>query len=982
MQNIFFVSHTHWDREWYEPFQVFRLRLIKCIDKLLDIFSTEPDYKYFLLDGQTIVLEDYLEARPDREQALRDLVSAGQVQVGPWYVLPDEFLVSGEAIIRNLLRGTHLARDFARAPAIPNITGRQTIQVVGARGGAMHIGYLPDPFGHISQMPQILRGFGLSAAAFRRGLADEPTELWWQSPDGTRVLACYLRDGYDNAAWMRHDAEGFIDDLKKLRDSLATHATTLNILLLNGTDHMEPWADLPRRLETARQQIGDAQIEHASLPMYVDAVQAEIARRKLTMQVAEGELRNPKRHHLLPGVTSTRMWIKQRNAHAQMLLEKWAEPVTAVISNWSLESESHRLQSPIAHYQALLRLAWKYLLQNHPHDSICGCGVDQTHADMIPRFDWVEQIAEQVIKESLSEIAAAVNTQMFADAVPLIVFNPAVGPRTDRVITTVEVPGRMESFVLLDDAGNMVPYQVSSQRVEEYYRTKATGELIGTLLAMAQDGRVLQMAIQDAFIRADQNPIQVDVTLTSQGEPNRSVLKDGLPQVQKIVAQNPSATFDVRAHSPTKFEIEFVARDVPGYGYRTFQAKSIGREQTPTKSDPGNPRPSVPIRVQLAIENEFFRIEPKRDDGTLSIVDKATSATYVGMNRFVDGGDRGDLYNYNPPENDTLIAQPSAPPEIAVEHGAARQSLRIAVTYRAPARLEKDRSSRATELVDMPIVTTVSLYPGVRRIDFHTEVDNRACDHRLRVEFPSLIATAYANAEQAFDIVARSLELPNDTADWIEQPRPEAPMQSFVSIDDGKIGLTLATRGLAEYEARRDARSTTIALTLLRCTGWLSRDDLSMRNGHAGPALETPGAQEIGAHVFEYALILHAGNWRNAIDQAHAFATPMRAVATDGHAGALPLSVSLVEASPREFVISAIKQAEDGNGIVVRGYNIGEEKIDVTLRILVGERERAFSRAARVNLNEEEIAPIELRDGREVAFEVRGKEIVTTRLES
>ena len=230
MQKIFFVSHTHWDREWYEPFQVFRLRLVNCIDKLLDIFSTEPDYRYFLLDGQTIVLEDDLEARPDHEQALRDLVGAGRVQVGPWYVLPDEFLVSGEAIIRNLLRGTRLARDFGRT---------------------MHIGYLPDPFGHISQMPQILRGFGFGTAAFRRGLADEPTELWWQSPDGTRVLACYLRDGYDNAAWMRRDDDGFVDDLKKLRDSLAPHATTSNLLLLNGTDHMEPWADLPRQLEIA-----------------------------------------------------------------------------------------------------------------------------------------------------------------------------------------------------------------------------------------------------------------------------------------------------------------------------------------------------------------------------------------------------------------------------------------------------------------------------------------------------------------------------------------------------------------------------------------------------------------------------------------------------------------------------------------------------------------------------------------------------------
>ena len=973
MQNIFFVSHTHWDREWYEPFQVFRWRLVKCIDKLLDILSTEPDYEHFLLDGQTVVLEDYLEVRPDREPTLRDLVRADKIQVGPWYVLPDEFLVSGEAIIRNLLRGTRIARDFGRAlTTIPNAAG------------AMRVGYLPDPFGHISQMPQILRGFGLSAAAFRRGLADEPTELWWQSPDGTRVLACYLRDGYDNAAWMRHDDEGFVDDLKRLRDSLTPHATTSNLLLLNGTDHMEPWADLPRALDFARRQIDDAQITHASLPMYIDAVQAEIAQRRLTLPVAEGELRNPKRHHLLPGVASTRMWIKQRNAHAQTLLEQWAEPFAAyaqVIGNWRLE-QSEPAQSPITDYQSLLHLAWKYLLQNHPHDSICGCGADQTHADMAPRFDWVEQIAEQVIRESLTMIAVAANTQRFADAVPLVVFNPIAGPRTDRVVATIEVPGSMENFVLLDDAGNSVPYQISSQRVEEYYRTEATGELIGTLLAMAQDGRVLGMAIQDAFIRADNNPIQVDVTLTSQGEPHLAILKEGLPQIQQIIAQNTNATFDVRAHSPTKIEIEFVAQGVPGYGYRTCWARSNGRGPTRTAADTREPRPSAFIRVQLAIENEFFRVESDRDDGTLTIIDKSTGVTFLGVNRFVDGGDRGDLYNYNPPENDTVITQPSAPPEITAERGAARQSLRIALQYRLPAQLSADRSSRATEWVDVPIVTTASLYPGVRRIDFHTQVDNRARDHRLRVEFPTPIVAAYANAEQAFDVVRRSLDMPTDTADWVEQPRPEAPTQGFVSIDDDKIGLTLATRGLPEYEARRDTVGVTLALTLLRCTGWLSRNDLSMRSGHAGPALETPGAQEIGAHVFEYAMISHAGDWRNAIDQAHAFAAPMRAVATDMHAGALPPIASFVEASPREFAITAIKQPAGERGLVVRGWNNSGEPIDVTLHVLSGVEEwRTFARAARVNLNEKEIAPLELRDGREVKLRVRAKEIATIRFE-
>jgi alpha-mannosidase len=202
--------------------------------------------------------------------------------------------------------------------------------------------------------------------------------------------------------------------------------------------------------------------------------------------------------------------------------------------------------------------------------------------------------------------------------------------------------------------------------------------------------------------------------------------------------------------------------------------------------------------------------------------------------------------------------------------------------------------------------------------------------------------------------------------------RAADPLQNFVSIGDDKIGLTLATRGLPEYQTRRDDQGTTLLLTLLRCVGWLSRDDLVTRSGHAGPALETPGAQEIGVHEFEYALISAAGDWRNTFADAHAFVTPLRAIATSVHSGSLASAASFVDVTPREFVISAIKPAEDGQGLIVRGYNIGDQSLDVMLHF-----SRKFRRAARVNLNEEEITPLDLRDGCEVRLSVKGKEIVT-----
>lgn len=836
MNKLFMVSHTHWDREWYEPFQVFRARLVRCIDQVLDIFETDPAYEHFMLDGQTIVLEDYLEARADREQILRNLVAAGKLDVGPWYVLPDMFLVSGEALIRNLQRGIRLAYNFGRV---------------------MRVGYIPDPFGHISQMPQILRGFGFDTAVLRRGLADEPVELWWQASDGSRVLLCYLRDSYDNAAWLPRDNEGFAETIVHLRDSLAPHTRTSNFLLMHGTDHMEPWQNTSNLIQSARAQNPDLEIVHASLPEYIERVKSEIAQRQLDLPVVRGELRNPKRHHLLPGVLSTRMWIKQRNAHAQTLLEKWAEPFSAFA-----DQPNH-----------LLKLAWKYLLQNHPHDSICGCSVDQVHREMALRFDAVEQIAQPIIDASLQTIVENIDASANAADIALIVFNPTSYPRTDFVQATIEI---QKDFTLLDDNGQTIPFHV--------------------------------------------------------------------------------------AKSASRTEIQFVARAVPGIGYKTFWLVPLSRA-------------AESIHQTRFIENEFFRIEPNAN-GTVTITDKTTGAMYRNANHFVDGGDRGDLYNYCPPENDVLIDQPSAPVQIEIEHTAARQSICLAMNYRLPVQLADDRAARAPIFIDEKIVTTISIYPGVRRIDFASAVDNRARDHRLQVEFPAFIDIAYANADQAFDIVRRSLDLPSNTDDWIEQPRPEAPMQNFVSIDDGKIGLTLATRGLPEYSARRDSNRAILALTLLRCIGWLSRDDLSTRSGHAGPAIETPGAQEIGTHVFEYALIPHASDWRNAIDQALTFAAPMRMVVAKPHAGTLPLSMSFVNASPREFVISAIKKPADGEGLIVRGYNIANETIEANIALW-----KNFSRAARVNLNEEEIASIDLQNGREVKIQVRAKEIVTIKFE-
>ncbi len=959
--NIFVVSHTHWDREWYQTFEEFRIRLVRLVDKLLDILASDHDYRYFTLDGQTIVLEDYLEIRPQKEEEIRRLVQQGRLLIGPWWILPDEFLVSPEATIRNLMLGDQVARRF---------------------GAKMEVGYLPDPFGHIGQMPQILAGFGIDVAVLRRGLSDEPTELLWQAPDGSSVLLIYLRDSYYNAANLPlNDDAAFRETILRLKDSLAPYGTTPNVLLMNGTDHMEPQPELPAAIARANQELEDVLI-HSTLPMFIEAIRQASPE----LQTVSGELRSPKRHHLIPGVLSTRMWIKQRNTHCEALLEKWAEPFSAFAQLLPDEAQPDDLRPATWDQKPFIHQAWRYLMQNHPHDSICGCSVDQVHKEMEVRFDWVEQIGEEVTRQSLARIASEVNTADLVERAQmgLVIFNPVAGPRTDVVTAEVQVPGSLEDFVLLDDADREIPYQVLNRRSAELASLDLDRDGFLSTMDMAEGGHVQGMAVQEVHIEVEEEEARLDITLMEHGQRDLALLERSMQQVRALLADEAIRHFKVRAHLATVVEFCFVAEDMPGHGYKTYLIKArcphpISNIQYPTLR---------PVSGQASsIENEFFLVEANPADGTLRITDKATGLAFEGLNCFVDGGDRGDEYNYCRPENDLVVGRPAATPTISViEAGPVQWTLEIGVTYRLPVSLAEDRSARSEETVEVPIKTHVSFYPGVRRIDLSTTVENHANDHRLRVHFSTPIQTGCSHAEGHLDVVQRPLDLPQDTADWVEQPAPTYPQWTFVDVSDGERGLMVINKGLPEYEVLRGApgEGVTIALTLLRCVGWLSRGDLHSRPGHAGPAIETPGAQCLGTHTFEYAIVPHSGSWEACFEQAHAFNAPLRAVptttsaalSTSVHSGPLPPQLSFVQIEPASLVVSAIKQTEDGEGLIVRCYNIAAEEVTGRLKVY-----QPFARAVLVNLNEGEMEELKSNERGEVELPVRGKQMVTVKMQ-
>ncbi|TAK33972.1 MAG: hypothetical protein EPO21_11115 [Chloroflexota bacterium] len=908
--NLLIVSHTHWDREWYRPFQEFRFSLVELVDYLLDLLSRDEQYKYFMLDGQTVVLEDYLEVRPERRDELSGWIRAGRLLVGPWYVLPDEFLVSGESLVRNLLEGRRVASSF---------------------GQPMPVGYIPDPFGHVAQMPQILRGFGITSAAIWRGLGRDlrSSEFWWEGLDGRSILALHLADSYSNAADLPRDSDLLKRRLTRIRAGLEPLASTPYIVLMNGRDHGFPQSELPEIIRAAATCCPDLAVEHASLPIVMQRLSEQDG---TSWPVVRGELRSGERSPLLPGVLSARMWIKQRNAVCEALLEKWAEPFAA----WA-----HLLLGE-PDQREILRHAWRLLLVNHAHDSICGCSVDQVHDEMAPRFDQIEQLCERIIDKALGALARRVAIGSLPEGTPLcpgvVVFNPLAWPRSDAVV--LDVPPELAGG-LLDQAGENIPTQVVGPERTQSYDLDMPRQDVLSLLEAAAGGDAQTWDAQamarlgdwgcglfgDGMTGGHLSAVSIEpgpqlrsyrvVAELGHGQSGNEIrLGDTLSRLARIAADPDTRLIQLRIVR-RQVQVCLVAPSVPACGYASYRLMA-----TPVLRRPVAWNDQVRT-FETGLENSLVRVEVDREDGSLTLVDRTTGEIYRGLNRFVDVGDAGDEYNYSPPSQDRLICCPVARPIVRViESGPVRASMRIDAMWGIPAELADDRASRLDALVECPISTTVSLAANARRLEVRVELTNHARDHRMRVHFPTGCHAGRAFVGGHFAVLERAHDLPVADESWIELPLGTRPQSGFVDVATGGRGLLVTSRGLPEYEVIPSPEGDEIALTLLRSVGWLSRDDLPVRLGHAGPGFPTPGAQCLGRHVFNYAIVPHLGDWRSVVREAQSHLYPMRARLTlPGQENALTGRESFLSLEPEPLELTAAKVAEDGGGLIVRFYN-------------------------------------------------------------
>ncbi len=428
------ISHTHWDREWYLPLENFRMRLVDLIDNLLDILDKDPEYR-FHLDAQTIILEDYLEIRPTRRKILDDHIKAGRILVGPWYVQNDFHLTSGEATVRNLLIGSKIAKDF---------------------GKCMPVGYAADQFGLCSQLPQILARFGLDSCIFGRGFARGDSQFYWESEDGSRILCEHMFAWYNNAQRFSDDPEGALALARMCGENCAKQGKTNNYLLMNGVDHLEAQENLTEIIHNVAPLLDkDELIFQDTMPEYISRVKEEVKEKKITLPTYTGEFRDLGAGNVLTGTLASRVYLKVWNAFCQSLLEKKFEPLYA-------ENEILGIK-PFPHEYATYM--WKTLIQNHPHDSICGCSVDAVHRHMIDRFIRVRENADDLINRGTEALLQHADRRgLCKDQYLILNINSTQHSYISPMDAVIDIPVEEDTgcFTISDCEGNNIQFNVVS----------------------------------------------------------------------------------------------------------------------------------------------------------------------------------------------------------------------------------------------------------------------------------------------------------------------------------------------------------------------------------------------------------------------------------------------------------------------------------------------------------------------------------------
>ncbi|MFW9960396.1 MAG: glycoside hydrolase family 38 C-terminal domain-containing protein [Candidatus Thorarchaeota archaeon] len=891
------VPHTHWDREWYLPFQRFRYMLVHLVDELLEIMK-EQDF-VFMLDGQTVVIEDYLEIRPEKKEELLQRIRQGKIAVGPWYLLPDEWLVGGESLIRNLEYSQELARDLD----IPT----------------MNIGYLPDQFGHTSAIPQLLSDMtNLKSVVLWRGVPPAINEVpfIWKSHEASQgsVRGVYLPGGYGNASRFPVEYDGFTQMVDEKIAELEPFSPIPIYLLMNGSDHLFPqpfiW-DFVKK--TAK---GDLDISVALLKDYIESLESAIEESHYETPVYIGEFRSPARAPLLQDTYSARMWIKQWNQRIEDLLTRRVEPI------WTYLSSVCDFQYP----SGFLKIAWKWLLRNHPHDSICGCSVDQTHDEMETRFSWAESIGESALSDAVKTIQKSAET---SEESSVIVFN-AGGSSKSPVYIEFTYPRKTTVKGLRADDGILYDVQPLKSKDDIFLETTVGMTTAKMGMKLIPGRKLMDFYINGVEYFDGDEPGLLELRLIADKHPIGDFdMEDLKRQANEVIGSNKYKKVHLVAARPSQQVYAAVVPLRPWAFSRLVPVEEIPDSLTQTKLVVG----------ESSVSNEFYSASFNKD-GSLAITNSSSGMLYQRLHVFEDYGDRGDEYTFGRvgPEKarvkDVRRTIVSAGPIVS----EIRQTLKLEVF----GSVDDSREKRIGK-VEIPVDSVFKFYRDTPRIDVATRLTNLSKDHRLRVCFDlpfksdnTLTATHFGCIQRSGDAekIPDAEELEKTKSSYPEMPSGIQPQKGFIRVEDkiSSEAFTIVNMGLPEVEL---VDSNRIALTLLRCIGWLSRSDFPERPMDAGPSEETPGAQELDKeYEFNYGFLLHSKEDSLSVsaEQSDVFSSTPEVVTLESATFQPNLYQPLIELDSQEVRISSMRKK--GNSILVTLYNLANTNIETNVQLM------------------------------------------------
>ena len=917
MKKGYILPHTHWDREWRYPIFKSRMLLVAFMEELLDILDTDLDYHCFLMDGQSVPIEDYLEIRPDDEERVRKYVKDGRILIGPWYTLPDLYPIGGESLVRNLLKGTRVAKKY---------------------GKSMNVGYNSFGWGQTAQLPQIYAGFGIDFIICAKKVSNErasESEFFWESPDGTRILTsrlgtharanfyfnAYLKARYGidclsedfkydaNLSGMavHNSSEGnwyedyfMVDsaggeDGEMLKEGLieawkCTDDTVFknNRLFLNGTDFSTPHRELSVMIKELNDLsrngklddlLNGVEFENADLESYAKAIRADKAVDNL--RVIKGELRDGPACDCSGNALASRVHLKQLNKKAQNLLINQAEPFISLCRMAGGKD-----------YQGFLNKAWEYLLKAHPHDSINGVTQDKTADDTQYRLEQAIEIGQVLVDEAAYTLARNIDlSDVNKDEQVLLLMNPHPYPISEVIKVNIDTPQEMD---------------------------------VWSLVAKDVDGKPLMLQ---------------EISRSEKVYPVHDMYARPWP------------------YACDRHECYLETGEIPALGYKVVLfAKEKDFKRThfywlPMRQSIGE---DICNGVNM-LENEFLKANIN-SNGTIDLIDKEHGMVYDGLHYFEDAGDVGNYWAYYPPYHNRIYTTLNGHTTTWIEsNGSLSATIGIKYVMELPVKGYeakggvKGESKRSEEAAPFTIISYVTLHRGSRRLDIKTRVDNTAENHRLRVAFPTGIKAEYACAQGHFTVDERPVVPVKDANGKFDPEMQTLPMQNFVDFSDGKKGMAILADSLSEYEATDDENRTAY-LTLFRAMG-----NMIVTWWEAVGEFPTQDGSQLQQKMeFNYSIYPHQGDWQsaNVYRESENFAVKIMSYQMSGGKGSeLPRQKSFVRIGNENLILSAFKKAEDREAFILRLYNPTKEEIKDTIQMA-----KLFDGEAcvcRCNLNEE-----------------------------